>query len=271
MNQVLHWIITIILFIISLSLLIVIHELGHLSMAKLFNVYCQEFSVGFGPALIHKRKQGKETYFSIRAVPLGGYVSMYGEDVELEEGVVIPPERSLDGIKRWKKAIILVAGVTLNALLALTLFAVSNLCFKNNYVTNEVTVKEDTFAYAAGLRDGDTLYVLGPDNGKLNTANRVTAFYKEGEVAYEDYFFVIDDNVTYNGNPYVLCYYPSSAKDKTSFSSSIFLFQAATDDYVKETSFKSWTDAGVILNHYPEYRQDYLKPIDNTSFLTKLR
>ena len=270
MNQVLHWIVTIVLFIISLSLLIVIHELGHLSMAKLFNVYCKEFSVGFGPALLHKRKEGKETYFSIRAVPLGGYVSMYGEDVELEEGVVLPPERSLDGIKRWKKAIILVAGVTLNAVLALTLFAVSNLCFKNNYVTNEVTVAEGTFAYDIGLRDGDTMYVLGPADGKLNTTNRVTAYYKEGEVTYEDYFFVIDDNVTYNDNPYVLCYYPSSAKVKTSFSSSIFLFQAATDDYVKETSFKSWTEAGIILAHYPEYRQDYLKPIDNTSFVTHL-
>ena len=112
MNPVLHWIITIVLFIVSLSLLIVIHELGHLSMAKLFNVYCQEFSVGFGPALLKKRGKGKETYFSIRAIPLGGYVSMYGEGVELEEGLVLPKERSLEGIKRWKKAIILVAGVT---------------------------------------------------------------------------------------------------------------------------------------------------------------
>lgn len=266
MNTVLHWVITIVLFIISLSLLIVIHELGHLSMAKLFNVYCQEFSVGFGPALLKKRKEGKETYFSIRAIPLGGYVSMYGEDVELEEGLVIPKERSLDGIKRWKKAIILVAGVTLNAVLALTLFAISNLCFKSHYVTNEVIISETSPLYEAGVRDGDLMYVYGPDDGKLNQKNRVTAYYKEGEVEYEGYFFVIDDDVTYNEKPYVLCYYPSSAKDKTSFSTSIFLFQASEDDYVKETSFQGWPE----LKHYPEYRQDYLAPIDNTVFTAHL-
>ena len=73
-----QWILSIVLFIFSLGVLIVIHELGHFSMAKLFNVYCQEFSIGFGPALLHKRKKGKETSFSIRAVPLGGYVSKIG-------------------------------------------------------------------------------------------------------------------------------------------------------------------------------------------------
>ena len=53
-----EWVLSIVLFILSLGILIVIHELGHLSMAKLFNVYCQEFSIGFGPSLLHKRKKG---------------------------------------------------------------------------------------------------------------------------------------------------------------------------------------------------------------------
>src|SRR5574344_1190986 len=130
-----QWILSILLFIFSLGVLIVIHELGHFSMAKLFNVYCQEFSIGFGPALLHRRKKGKETYFSIRAVPLGGYVSMYGEGVELEDGVNIPEERSLEGIKRWKKAIIVSAGIILNAALALVLFSISDLCFPQTRIT----------------------------------------------------------------------------------------------------------------------------------------
>ena len=97
-----EWIVSIVLFIVSLGVLITLHELGHLTMAKLFNVYCQEFSIGFGPALLHKRGKGKETYFSIRAIPLGGYVSMYGEEMELEEGVVVGEERSLEGINGRK-------------------------------------------------------------------------------------------------------------------------------------------------------------------------
>lgn len=74
------WIVSVILFVVSLSALISIHELGHLSMAKLFKVYCFEYSIGFGPALLHKRRKGGETYFSIRAIPFGGYVSMFGEE-----------------------------------------------------------------------------------------------------------------------------------------------------------------------------------------------
>ena len=113
-----QWILSILLFIFSFGLLIVIHEFGHFSTAKLFNVYCQEFSIGFGPKLLKVRKEGHETYFSIRAIPLGGYVSMYGEGAELEEGVTLPPSRSIDGIARPKRAIVMAAGITLNALLA---------------------------------------------------------------------------------------------------------------------------------------------------------
>ena len=60
MLEVLSTILYILLFIICLSVLIVIHELGHLTAAKVFNVYCQEFSVGMGPLIWkHKRKNGE--------------------------------------------------------------------------------------------------------------------------------------------------------------------------------------------------------------------
>lgn len=128
--QVLQVIGYILLFILFLSLLIVVHEAGHLSAAKAFKVYCEEFSVGFGPKIFSKKRKNGETKFSLRAIPFGGYVSMYGEsEEELPEGVVIPKERSLNGIKKWKRAIILVAGVTMNAILAIVLFYVSNQCF----------------------------------------------------------------------------------------------------------------------------------------------
>lgn len=267
MNVVLHWILTIVLFIISLSVLIVIHELGHLSMAKLFNVYCQEFSIGFGPALLKKRKEGKETYFSIRAVPLGGYVSMYGEDVELEEGLVLPKERSLDGIKKWKKAIILSAGVILNALLALTLFAVSNLCFKTNYATAKAKVSESSVLYEVGVKEDDLLYVYGPADGTLTSKNLVNAKYEKDGLTYEDRFFIIDDNVTYRDNPYVLCYYPNGNKGDVTFTDSIFLFPGTKDEYIIKTSFEGWPE----LKNYPDYRESYLLPIDGTSYDTKLK
>ena len=143
--QILMTILYILLFIVCLSVLIMIHELGHLAAAKAFKVYCFEYSIGFGPKLFSRKRKNGETYFSLRAIPFGGFVSMYGEDVPLPEGLEIPPERSLDNIKKWKKGIILVAGVTMNAVLALVIFFVSNLCFQQvSYSLNPVTISENS-------------------------------------------------------------------------------------------------------------------------------
>ena len=74
--------INIIIFLLVLSLVICIHELGHLFFAKRAGILCHEFSFGMGPKLWSKKKG--ETTYSIRAIPFGGYVSMAGEEVEAE-------------------------------------------------------------------------------------------------------------------------------------------------------------------------------------------
>lgn len=149
----------IILFLICLSTLIVIHELGHLTAAKVFKVYCSEFSIGMGPLLFkHKRKNG-ETQFSLRAIPFGGYVSMYGEGAELPEGIVVDENRALNKIKKWKQAIILIAGVTMNAILALVIFFVSNVAFVQEKfeASNVIDVTSSSICESAGLKRGDLL------------------------------------------------------------------------------------------------------------------
>ena len=98
-------ILNIIYFLLSLTVLVSIHELGHLSMAKLFGVYCEEYSIGFGPQIVsiapkgfNRKGQPRETKFSIRAIPLGGYVAMAGEGMEDEESLKqVPPHRFLQG------------------------------------------------------------------------------------------------------------------------------------------------------------------------------
>ena len=72
-------IVTIIAFVFMIGIIVSIHELGHYLVASSFDVLCYEYSIGFGP-LIYKKK-GKKTQFSVRAIPLGGYVSMAGEDI----------------------------------------------------------------------------------------------------------------------------------------------------------------------------------------------
>jgi len=123
----------IIYFLLALTVLVSIHEAGHLSMAKLFNVYCDEYSIGFGPKIYQHKPSGtnkkglpRETKFTIRALPLGGFVSMAGEGMEdVEELAKLPKERFLTGVAKWKRAIIMVAGVFLNAVLAIIILLIA--------------------------------------------------------------------------------------------------------------------------------------------------
>ena len=193
--QVLETILYILLFVFCLSVLIAIHECGHLITAKIFKVYCLEYSIGFGPRFLHVKRKNGETYFSLRVVPFGGFVSMYGEGVELPDGVVIPPERSLEGIKKWKRAIILLAGVTMNALLALTIFFTTNIAFQNQYVyARQVSVLENSIAAEAGLVSGNRIRLYGDiaSEGDKNDKSEIkTKFYDAGYyyvgVANEDF------------------------------------------------------------------------------------
>ena len=87
--------INILVFLLILTGIIVIHELGHFITAKFFKVYCGAFSIGMGPKIFGKK--GKETEFQIRALPVGGFVSMAGEadQEDNEEFKDFPLDRTL--------------------------------------------------------------------------------------------------------------------------------------------------------------------------------
>ncbi len=151
-------IINLLVFFLILGGIIFIHELGHFLTAKLFGVYCAEFSLGMGPK-IYSRKKG-ETDYQIRALPIGGYVAMAGEadqeDNELMKDV--PYERTLKGIKTWKKCIIMLAGVFMNFVLALVLLI--GVYSVIDVQTNQPiigTVVENSGANEAHLKAGDTI------------------------------------------------------------------------------------------------------------------
>lgn len=187
--NVLYTILYILLFIFCLSVLVVVHEAGHFAAAKFFKVYCKEFSVGFGPAIFKKKRKNGETYFSLRAIPFGGYVSMFGEGMEEDpefEGV--DPSRSFSNIKKWKRIIILFAGVFNNAVLALILFLISESCFiqKAMYL-NYVNVEANSIAATANISDSDYIslrqYSYEEDGKTVNT----TYYVVDKELAYVTY------------------------------------------------------------------------------------
>ena len=151
----------ILLFIVCLSTLIMVHEAGHLMTAKIFKVYCFEYAIGFGPRLLSFKRKNGETRFSIRAIPFGGFVSMYGESESIPEDVTGPIDesRSLNNIKKWKRAIIMTAGIIMNFVLALVIFFVFEIAFPAHTArVAHITVKKDSIAYEAGLRSKDYAY-----------------------------------------------------------------------------------------------------------------
>jgi len=202
MSDFLITVLDIVIFIVSLGILIIIHELGHLTTAKIFKVYCYEFSIGMGNAIYtHKPdpKKGQETAFSIRALPIGGYVSMAGEDLEDAEGVdksiVVPRERTIEGISRWKRIIIMFAGVFMNFLLAYLLFFINYAAVPQtvaHYDSNQVFVVEDSKASLAGLQDNDAIesinqdfYYIGEDGTYSSEKDDSTGVQEITRYAYE--------------------------------------------------------------------------------------
>ena len=165
------FIFNLLLFLIALSLLIFIHELGHFLFAKLFKVYCMEFSLGMGPAIFSKKfKKDKETTYSLRWLPIGGYVAMAGEieGDEQEKALEIPYERTINGIKAWKRAIVVVAGVTFNFIFAIILLCIFTFGYGVDSEDNRLTIDKDSIAYEAGIRTGDKIVSVSSNIIKEN-------------------------------------------------------------------------------------------------------
>ncbi len=116
---------SVLIFILVLLLLVLVHEWGHFIVAKKVGMRVDEFGFGFPPKLF-SRKYG-ETEYSLNALPIGGFVKIYGEDalVQGDEGRLqtTDSKRSFVARPRWAQALVLVAGVAMNALLAWVLFS----------------------------------------------------------------------------------------------------------------------------------------------------
>lgn len=107
---------TILVAILFFGVIIMVHEFGHFSFAKLFGVKVNEFSLGMGPKLL-SRKKGETTY-SWRLLPIGGFVAMEGEDEASDD------ERAFNKKPCWQRIIIVCAGAIINIILGLIIVAV---------------------------------------------------------------------------------------------------------------------------------------------------
>lgn len=153
----------IILFIFILGLLVFVHELGHFLTAKKSGVHIYEFSIGMGP-LIKSIKGKDKIQYSIRALPLGGYVQMAGEIYEDDDTKKIPKEKFMCNRPWYQRLIVLCAGVFNNFVLAiLLLFFIALIWGAQSLKPTLYGVVEDKPAAQAGLVAGDTITAV---NGK---------------------------------------------------------------------------------------------------------
>lgn len=176
---------TILAFIIVLLLLVVIHELGHFFAAKFFGVRVEEFGVGYPPRA-RKLFSWKGTLFTLNWLPFGGFVKIFGEDAAANAD-----PRSFAQQAFWKRAIIIVAGVVANIVLAVVLysasFAMGFLGSPKDFpgavaLTPErvviTSVLKDSPAQKAGLQSGDTILSLGSgtDTDTVTSPQNLIAF-----------------------------------------------------------------------------------------------
>ncbi len=136
---------TLIYFILVLGITILIHEFGHFIFAKKAGVHCYEFSIGMGPRLFKWNRKNDETDYSIRLFPIGGYVSMAGESIEMDPNV--PKNKHLQKKTWWQRFSIMFAGVLFNYLLAIVCFTI--VALKTGAPTNVPYIKEVSEGYSA--------------------------------------------------------------------------------------------------------------------------
>lgn len=173
--------------IIGLAVLILAHELGHFIAAKLFNVKVEEFGIGYPPRMFGK--QVGETLYSVNWLPLGGFVRIHGEDKD-EETEAHEKDETLDSLRSersfanqaiWKRAVILIAGVTMNMVVGWLIFSgIFAVGTPAHLAIAEVA--KDSPAYAAGLTAND--FIVGAHlgtislNDPINSEDFITAMRK---------------------------------------------------------------------------------------------
>ncbi len=127
---------------------VLFHELGHFTVAKLVGIKVNEFSIGMGPKLLQKTKG--DTEYTLRLLPIGGYVSMEGEDEDSED------PRGFSNASPFARILVIAAGAIMNFILAIIVFAIASYSIGTLTTTINKTI-ENTPAYEAGMTQGERI------------------------------------------------------------------------------------------------------------------
>lgn len=145
----------IILIILVFGVIVFFHEFGHFIVAKLNKIAVTEFSIGMGPAIFSVQR--KETKYSLRILPLGGYCLMMGEDEESDD------ENAFGNKPIWARVLVIAAGPAFNFILAF-IFSIILVHYTGCDTATLYEVEDNKPAYEAGIRAGDVIIQIDGKN-----------------------------------------------------------------------------------------------------------
>lgn len=167
----------IVIAILIFGVIIVIHELGHFLVAKSCGVKVNEFAIGMGPKIFSFGKG--ETKYSLRALPIGGYVSMEGEDDESND------PRAFGRKKVWQRLLVVLAGATMNLILGFVILIIVTSCSDDIITTQIAKFESETAAsHMTGLEVGDKIINV---NG--------SHIFSDADLSYQ---FQVDEDMTFD-------------------------------------------------------------------------
>lgn len=187
-------------FILILGIIVFVHEGGHFMFAKLFGVYVYEFAIGMGPKLFSFKK--KETTYSIRLIPIGGFCQLAGEDVGFDDDKDIPKNMRLQSKKWYERFLIMFFGAGNNFILAILLIFLIGLIFGGTTLNPIISdVSSNSPAYTSGLKKNDK--ILEINDKKVKTSDDIALYLAISDSSKENKFLILRDNkkLTFNIKP----------------------------------------------------------------------
>ena len=152
-------ILSILAFILILGIIVLVHEFGHFIWAKKFGVHIYEFSIGMGPVLFSHIGKKDNIKYSVRMLPIGGFVQMAGE--VYEDDAKIKKEKFMCNRPWHQRIIIIIAGVVNNFILAILLLFVYALIWGGQTNNTKIYSVEKNYPIAkAGIKKGDTIVAI---------------------------------------------------------------------------------------------------------------
>lgn len=190
--------------IVVFCVIILLHEFGHFIAAKLCGIYVREFAFGMGPVIL--KKQGKETTYVLRALPIGGSCSFeedLGEDTDSEGNVVqTPPNpRAFNRKPVWKRMIVILAGPLMNLILGYIVVVIS-LCSSTAMASTTIAEFRDRSVSSNALHVDDE--ILSIDGTTIFSISDVTYKLQNSDRRNEDGNLVFDITVRRNGEKVTL-------------------------------------------------------------------